>query len=1145
MGEARAGGLRADAMDEVIFAGARGRPARNLAEVALVLDRDGEEVEIVRRIARAEGSAYTLNGREARQRDIQLLFADAATGAHAAALVGQGRVAAVIAAKPAERRQMLEEAAGIAGLAVRRKEAETRLKAAAANLARVEDLGGELGTQVVALKRQARAAERYGELSTRIRVAEAALLFAGWREADARADAALRDVRAAEAGVEAARGAIAAAEDARTRAARSALAARDAEGAARVDAERAARALETLAEDRARTARRRAELEASAAALARDRARETALLDEARAGCAKAEAAAAALEDAGPARALDRARAQREETEATVALTEAEAALADALDARARATAEHAAAGAAVMAARAALMRRTAELEQIARDRAALGEAADVTPRATQAGLTAQASPGTGGIEAAAAALAASDTAAAEARTRLAAATVAAASARTDASSVDARADALGPPLAAARARVAALEGEESALARAASPAMGVTSRAAIRVRPGIEAALAAALGDDLDAPVGRAGEGWARIAATADDPPLPPGCAPLAADVTGPPELARRLAQVGLVASAEAGAALAPALRPGQRLVTSDGALWRWDGFDLARPASLATAQRLRAANRLAELAADLAPARAELAEREAAVAAVTAERSAAAEALGQSEAARVAAERAAADADRAVAARRAVLDRARVDAEHQAARARAAAEAAQAAARREADVRAARRAALTAAGERLEAERARAAEDLAVAEAARAAAADPDAAIAAADTARAAALAARAASARAADRAAAAARTEADAARALDAARADAVQWAARAASADARLAELAPRAEAVAADLAARPPAAAQTLGTPVDAEAAAGAAADATRAELRDATAVRAAAEGAQAAAEAALAALSETMAGEREARATAAANAAHAARAREELRRAALDRFQCEPPQLARRYDFPPEASVATRESELDRLSRERDRLGPVNLRAVAELADASGRADALSAERAEVDTAIARLRGSIGALNRDGRARLLATFEGVDRRFRQLFATLFDGGEARLALIDSDDPLDAGLEIVAKPPGKSPQSLALLSGGEQALTAVALLFAFFLENPSPICVLDEVDAPLDDANVERFCDLLREVARGTATRFLIVTHNPVTMSAMDRLYGVTMAEPGVSQLVSVDLAAAEAMLATG
>jgi chromosome segregation protein len=181
----------------------------------------------------------------------------------------------------------------------------------------------------------------------------------------------------------------------------------------------------------------------------------------------------------------------------------------------------------------------------------------------------------------------------------------------------------------------------------------------------------------------------------------------------------------------------------------------------------------------------------------------------------------------------------------------------------------------------------------------------------------------------------------------------------------------------------------------------------------------------------------------------------------------------------------------------------------------------------------------LTRERDDLSEAIRRLRQAIGSLNREGRERQLAAFEVVNGHFKRLFGVLFGGGEAELTLIDSDDPLEAGLEILARPPGTKTQVMSLLSGGEQALTATALIFAVFLTNPSPICVLDEVDAPLDDANVERFCDLLRDMTAQTETRFIVITHNPITMARMDRLYGVTMAERGVSQLVSVDLETAE------
>ncbi|RXF73394.1 chromosome segregation protein SMC, partial [Hansschlegelia zhihuaiae] len=234
-----------------------------------------------------------------------------------------------------------------------------------------------------------------------------------------------------------------------------------------------------------------------------------------------------------------------------------------------------------------------------------------------------------------------------------------------------------------------------------------------------------------------------------------------------------------------------------------------------------------------------------------------------------------------------------------------------------------------------------------------------------------------------------------------------------------------------------------------------------------------------------------------------------------------------------------PHELAVALSGVPRSPAEEVEARLARALAARERLGPVNLRAEQDLAEAEASGAALLAERDDLTEAIAKLRAAVRSLNQEGRGRLLAAFERVDANFRKLFETLFEGGEARLELVESDDPLEAGLEVIARPPGKKPQTLSLLSGGEQALTALALVFGVFLTNPAPVCVLDEVDAPLDDANVERFCALLSDMSSRTTTRFLTVTHNPITMAHMDRLLGVTMSERGVSQLVSVDLQTAE------
>ena len=240
-----------------------------------------------------------------------------------------------------------------------------------------------------------------------------------------------------------------------------------------------------------------------------------------------------------------------------------------------------------------------------------------------------------------------------------------------------------------------------------------------------------------------------------------------------------------------------------------------------------------------------------------------------------------------------------------------------------------------------------------------------------------------------------------------------------------------------------------------------------------------------------------------------------------------------------------PADLLARLGADPETmpSAETLDHDVTRLRRQRDALGAVNLRAEEDAREVAAEHDMLAREKADLEEAVRKLRGGIAGLNREGRERLLTAFEQVNGNFGLLFTHLFGGGEANLVLVESDDPLEAGLEIMCQPPGKKLATLSLLSGGEQTLTALALIFAVFLTNPAPICVLDEVDAPLDDANVTRFCDLLDEMTRRTDTRFLIITHHAVTMSRMDRLFGVTMQEQGVSQLVSVDLKRAEQLVA--
>ena len=1087
MGEGSPKSMRSGGMDDVIFAGTSARPAREFATVTLHLAGSaGEEIEVQRRIQRGAGSDYRLNGRDARAQDVRLLFADSATGAHSPAIVGQGRISAIIAAKPAERRQLLEEAAGIAGLAVRRREAEIRLRAAEANVTRLDDVIRGLETQANTLRRQAKSAERYRSLSDRIRHGEAALIHARWHTAVALSERARKAAVAAET-LAAERTRLAAgltAEAADANAALPALRQSEAEAAAAAQALRQRRAL--LEAEAQELARRDAALAASIASIDRDAARETALADDAAAAGERLAAEDAALAERLAALATERPALAERLSLAQAAALAAETALSDAMAAHAAAAAAARAASDAAAAATARAARAEAEAKSLAERLARLAPAPDLEPfRAAVAKAQTD--------------VAASETGVAEAE----AARPASEAARSGAAAA----------LAAARATLASLEAEAQALARRLAADQGKGPRIAdqLVVAAGYEAALAAALGEDMEAgPASSTAPRRFAGSVAADDPALPAGVVPLAGQVQAPPELARRLAQTGVIDAAP-DAPLLAALKPGQRLVSRDGKLWRWDGLVDSGGRTDAAAARLRARRRAAELEA----------ERQAA--AGTVEKASATLRDAEAAAAAVAAAERAARQARDAAARLLTEARGRL-AQAETAAARAAGE----------------ESSLKTSAAQAEADRARL---VAEAETARAAVPAADAlaglsaALAAArtgnDTARTALSTARAAVDTAGRDADAAGRRRA----AIQAEQGD---WQRRIAASAGQRSELANRREAAEEE---RAGLAARTRAISADL---AGLASTTQTADV-----ARVAAADRLAAAESALNAVSararaaDADVGEaRELRATARAEAEHQDAARLELERLCGERFQCPPPLLPGRFGFgiEPGDPAALAES-LDALTAERDRLGPVNLRADIELKELEEQALLTASEKAELDTAIARLRGSIGSLNREGRQRLQAAFTAVDGHFRTLFSDLFGGGEAQLALIESDDPLEAGLEIMAQPPGKKLQSLTLLSGGEQALTATALIFALFLSNPAPICVLDEVDAPLDDANVERFCDLLDRMAAETATRFLIVTHNAVSMSRMHRLFGVTMGEPGVSQLVSVDLQTAERLVA--
>ena len=1100
MGENSYKNMRASGMDDVIFSGSGNRPARNTAEVGLYLDNsdrtapaafnDQDEVQVTRRIERESGSVYRINGKEARAKDVQLLFADASTGARSPSMVGQGRIGELIQAKPQARRQLLEEAAGISGLHSRRHEAELRLRAAETNLERLDDVTSELESQIESLKRQARQANRFRALSAEIRQLEATLLHIRWKaakEAEGEAESALSQATSlvaqkAQEQMEAAK--------AQAIAAHKLPELRDAEAAAAAALQRLQIARTQIEEEATRVARRKTELEERVRQLEADIERENVLIADNAGVLARLSEEENDLNEALEASG-GRSVELKEAYEAAAAqLADSEAELARVTGSRAEAAAERSQLEKSIR----ELAERKARLEgQIARQDDELSALAERI-----AGLPDPAAK-RADFERASEALAAAEAKLAEIEAALEAARSAEAEAR--------------GPVAEARARLNAAETEARTIARmlnaGASSDLFPPVLEKIKVDRGFETALGAALGDDLELPTDNSAPAYWSQANGEGDPLLPPIATPLLTHVRAPAELSRRLGQIGIVSDFDTALSLKAQLRPGQRLVTKDGAMVRWDGYVASADAPTAAAMRLEQKNRLAELDAEVIEATTGLRQAEEGLkqaseklAALSGDQRAARDAIREATTALGRARDDLAVAEKAageLASRRDVLTESRAQVGAQLAES---VEAHEGATRAMADAPD-----LSELDRALSEIQAKVAGDRATLAEARAAHEGLE-------------------------------RENAGRRNRLSAIANERQGWIDRAAKAESHLASLAERltgtreeAEKIAdapdeIDLKRR-----QLMSELAKEETA--------RKEAADKLAVaETASREADKLATEAITALSQS----REGRGRAEERLMAARERREEGEARIREALNCAPHEAIRQSGLKPDEALpdpAILDRNLDRLRVERERLGAVNLRADEEQAELSERLQTIVTEREDVIEAIRKLRAGIQSLNREGRERLLAAFTVVNEQFQRLFTHLFGGGTAELQLIESDDPLEAGLEILARPPGKKPQTMTLLSGGEQALTAMALIFAVFLTNPAPICVLDEVDAPLDDHNVERFCNLMDEMARTTETRFVIITHNPITMARMNRLFGVTMAEQGVSQLVSVDLQQAE------
>src|SRR5262245_43362155 len=1106
MGETSHKSMRAAAMDDVIFSGTATRPARNTAEVTIFIDNSDRKapaefnahdtLEVTRRIEREAGSAFRINGRDVRARDVRILFEDAATGARSPALVRQGQIGELVNAKPEQRRRILEDAAGIAGLHSWRHEAELRLKGAEGNLARINDILGQLTAQIESLKRQARQARRYKEISGEIRKLEAIVLHLKWAEAQAQVDGEEAALAEALERVGRATAAEAKALRAEADAAGQLQPLRDQEAAKGAVLARFKIEQDNLEREATRAADRGRELEARVGQLGRDMGREKTLIAEAKETLEHLEAELASLATTARLAADFEQKALAAHDQAEVELADAEARLGALTTAAADARARRQSLETQSRERRdqiAKLERQLVALE--AQTREIIGRAPDASKlkAATELGQRLMA-----------------EIATIEARTLVAEEAVQAASVE----ATTKRDAAVATGLAAGQ-----LKTEVETLAKLLTPPADVDLPPvldAIKVEAGYEMALAAALGDDLDAPLApeavhssvQSSVHWRLNPGEGTDAPLPPEIEPLIAHVAGPRELTRRLRQIGVVDAAE-GPRLQRSLKMGQRLVSCEGHLWRWDGWVAAAQVSTAASSRLAERSRLGALAreeaevrraADAAGAEAEAAAQSLSAAQIEERRlrqlwREAQGKLAQTRDVLTAMERQARETEARIAA---VAD------------ARARAEEALAEARMQLSTTSA---ALETLGpsDGLETELATAQKETA---ALRSRVSEGRTELITLEREH-------------------RARLERQAGIGLEQER-----WGTRAAGAGEQIATLKERIADTEAEMAklAELPALIEAQRHKLMGEVAR------AEQERREAADRLASADTAHRQAAQELRAAQAGVADEREARARIEARLENARERRAEEGRRIGEQLGCAPDGCLDAAGLQPGTGLPTlqqADNQLTRLKADRERLGGVSLQADEDLTDLTQQFESLDKEKSDVEAAIAKLRTGISQINQEARSRLQSAFDTVNDHFQRLFTVLFGGGEARLEMIEAEDPLEGGLEIVAKPPGKKPATLSLLSGGEQSLTAQALIFAVFLTNPSPICVLDEVDAPLDDANVDRFCTLMEKMAADTSTRFLVITHHPMTMARMSRLFGVTMGEKGVSQLVSVDLETAQ------
>lgn len=1101
MGENSAKRMRGDGMEDVIFNGTDARSARNIAEVSLLLDNSkrtapaayngSDEIEVMRRIERDQGSLYKINGKTVRARDVQMLFADTVTGANSPALVSQGRVTQIINSKPHDRRLILEESAGISGLYARRHEAELRLRAADANMVRVEDILGGMEGRLNALKRQARQASRYRNINAQIRQLEILVAWLEWRTLEKRIEATREAFNQAESIVTEKLATVTQLTRTQTTQAEDLPELRQAEADIAAALQTHKIALQRLDDETSRLEQSVRTNQEQLDQTVLDQAHENDVATESNAATErldKEQGELIAEQDSEEGRLEEKEALRNSLEEKVVALEEQYTALMQsAAESRAR----------------------KQSLEQQIELNA--GRIDTIRARKTKASEDLLQ-------------LAPSDQITSEYKSK-----------QSDIDKQEEESRSLRDQNEKAQDELqqvqSALNDARAILTQAESRQSEFNAEIAMlesffceekegRFKPvldqvnadsGFEKALSRAMGDALlgaledDAPVR-----WRNRPSIKNVPALPAGAEALINHVKAPQELKLALSQIGIVQNEADGARIAEELAVGQSLVSQSGTYWRWDGFTIQAEATDRNTLHLEHKNRLQELQkkrpeieeavqeakGTLESAKTKLAETEQARRDIAAKIKTTDEQLivGRQELARIRDQQARAEsehvrlqdiiklAEEDVATLEEVVkwDRERLKAYEQ-----------DSLDQKEEDTEKLR----------LTLTEARDAYNVAVR---------------AFDTFQQQQNSRKA-------RLHAIADERINLQNRLIRSRERMKQLDARHELLTQKLEELKNQPQDFSEQR--------QTLLTKVSQL-------EATRSDAADALAAceKEVNETNRALKEA------ETTLGEaREARASAQATNAALEEQRTTMEQAISEQFSVKPHELpehatidAEDAEQPPE-NLEGLKAKKEKLGRERENLGAVNLRADEEAQQLEAEVGTILNERNDLAQAIEELRGGINKINAEARERLLAAFDTVNNHFQQLFGRLFAGGKAHLALIDSEDPLEGGLEIFAQPPGKTLQSLSLLSGGEQTLASIALIFAMFLTNPSPICVLDEIDAPLDDANVDRVCDLLEHIAKRGETRFLIITHHRLTMARMHRLYGVTMAERGISQLVSVDL----------